>query len=135
MLKSTRRPICPETIDAGSAVAAGGTARIQTTMTESDDDRLQLLDRLAERVPELHLGQHSVEWTSLPDGAQALLVDGGGIDGGTGVYFANVGEDVHAVGTLGPLIAGAIGCIVIRPDGTRVLAGVQPDPLADPGGQ
>jgi hypothetical protein len=34
------------------------------------------------------------------------LVDGGGIDGGTGTYFANCGDDVHAVGTLDPVIPG-----------------------------
>jgi hypothetical protein len=26
-------------------------------------------------------------------------VDGGGIDGGNGTYFANDGDDVHAVGS------------------------------------
>jgi hypothetical protein len=50
--------------------------------------------------------------------------------GGSGAYFANCGDDVHAVGSLAPLIPGAIGCIVIRPDGTRVLARAVPDPLA-----
>ena len=30
----------------------------------------------------------------------------------------------------GPLIPGTIGCVVIRPDGSRVLARVEPDPLA-----
>jgi hypothetical protein len=29
-----------------------------------------------------------VEWDTLPDGHEALLVDGGGIDGGDGTYFA-----------------------------------------------
>jgi hypothetical protein len=56
-------------------------------------------------------------------------VDGGGIDGGTGTYFATAGEDVHAVGTLAPARPGYIGCIVLRPDGSRVLARVVPDPL------
>jgi hypothetical protein len=65
----------------------------------------------------------------LPDGHEALLVDGGGIDGGAGVFFANAGADLHAVASLAPLID-AIGCIVIRPDGTRVRARVVPDPLA-----
>jgi hypothetical protein len=27
-------------------------------------------------------------------------VDGGGIDGGNGTFFANYGDDVHAVGSL-----------------------------------
>jgi len=98
-------------------------------MTDRDADRLELLDRLAARVPELDLDQHAVAWTTLPDGHEALLVDGGGVDGGAGTFFANAGEDLHAVGSLAPL-ADAIGCIVIRPDGSRVLARVEPDPLA-----
>jgi hypothetical protein len=38
---------------------------------------------------------------------------------------------VHAVGLLDALVPGYIGCIVIRPDGTRRLARVEPDPLAE----
>jgi hypothetical protein len=53
-------------------------------------------------------------------------VDGGGIDGGNGTSFANV----HAVGTLDPIVPGHVGCIVIRPDGSRYGARVVPDPLA-----
>ena len=64
------------------------------------------------------------------DGHEALLVNGGGIDGSTGAYFANADEDLHAVGALAPLIPGAIGCIVIRPDGRRLLARAVRDPLA-----
>jgi hypothetical protein len=93
-----------------------------------DADRLLLLDRLDIRLPEFDLDQQAVEWTTLDDGHEALLVNGGGIDGGSGAYFANAGTDVHAVGSLQPL-APAVGCIVIRPDGTRVLANVQADPL------
>jgi hypothetical protein len=101
-------------------------------MTDRDADRLELLDRLEHRVPELDLEQHLIEWTTLPDGDghEALLVDGGGVDGGNGTYFANAGDDVHAVGSLSPIGPGAIGCIVISPDGSRVLARVEPDPLA-----
>jgi hypothetical protein len=44
-------------------------------------------------------------------------------------HFANAGEDVHAVGSLQPL-APALGCIVIRPDGSRQLARVERDALA-----
>ena len=66
----------------------------------------------------------------MDDGAEALLVDGGGIDGGNGTYFANCGDDVHAVGTVDPIVPGHVGCVVIRPDGGRVLARVVPDPLA-----
>jgi hypothetical protein len=66
------------------------------------------------------------DWTTLPDGHEALLVDGGGVDGGRGVFFANAGDELHAYG---PLIPGTIGCVVLKADGTRVLAGVQPDPL------
>jgi hypothetical protein len=38
---------------------------------------------------------------------------------------------LHAVGLLAPLIEGHIGCLVIRPDGSRYLARVMPDPLAE----
>jgi hypothetical protein len=100
------------------------------TMDERDTDRLQLLDRIEHRVPELDLDQNEVEWTTLDDGHEAPLVDGGGIDGGEGAYFANCGEDVHVVGMLAPLMPGHVGCIVIRPDGSRELAHVEPDPLA-----
>lgn len=99
-------------------------------LEDADTDRLLLLDRLDARLPDLDLDQHEVEWRTLPDGAEALLVDGGGIDGGKGVYFANAGDDVHAVGSLAPLIDGYIGCVVIRADGSRRLARVVPDPLA-----
>jgi hypothetical protein len=101
-----------------------------TAMNEHDADRLELLDRMAHRVPELDLDQQLVEWTTLPDGHEALLVNGGGIDGGDGAYFANAGDDLHAVGTLAPIIEGYVGCIVIRPDGSRILARAVPDPLA-----
>ena len=92
--------------------------------------RLELLDRIAQRLPELDLAQQSVEWTTLDDGHEALLVNGGGIDGGDGAYFANAGEDVHAVGSLAPIMDGYIGCIVIKPDGNRYVARAVPDPLA-----
>jgi hypothetical protein len=92
-------------------------------------DRLELLDRIAERVPELDFEQHAIEWTTLDDGHEALLVDGGGIDGGKGTLFANYGEDLHAVGSLAPIVPGCVGCIVIRPGGSRQLARVVPDPL------
>jgi hypothetical protein len=101
-------------------------------LTPTDTDRLALLDRLADRMPDLDLDQHEVEWMTLPDGHEALLVDGGGIDGGSGMYFANVPNgDVHVVGSLEPL-APAVGCVVLMPDGTRVLAHVEGDPLAEP---
>jgi hypothetical protein len=88
---------------------------------QRDADRLELLDRLADRLPGLDLDQREVEWTTLPDdGHEALLVDGGGIDGGNGTYFANYVQDLHAVGTLDPIVPGYVGCIVIKPDGGRV---------------
>jgi hypothetical protein len=96
----------------------------------SDTDRLTLLDRIADRVPELDLDENEVEWMTLEDGHEALLVNGGGIDGGSGAFFANAGQDLHAVGQLAPLFAGYIGCIVIRPDGSRTLARAVPDPAA-----
>lgn len=71
-----------------------------TAMNERDADRLELLDRIADRVPELDLDRERIEWRTLDDGHEALLVNGGGIDGGQGAYVANAGEDVHAVGLL-----------------------------------
>jgi hypothetical protein len=53
---------------------------------------------------------------------EALLINGGGIDGGDGAYFSNAGDDVHAVGSLAPIVEGHVGCIVIRPDGSGELA-------------
>jgi hypothetical protein len=100
-------------------------------MNESDADRLLLLDRLADRVPELHLDEQEVEWTKLPDGAEALVVNGGGFDGGDGTYFANAGDDVHAIGLMDPLVPGHVGCVVIEPSGRRYLARAVPDPLAE----
>ena len=113
---------------------ADATARIVITMTvmnDRDQDRLQLLDRIAERIPELDLDGETVEWNTLDDGHEALLVNGGGIDGGSGAYFANAGDDLHAVGSLAPIIDGYVGCIVIRPDGSRYVARAVPDPLAE----
>lgn len=46
-----------------------------------------------------------------------MLVDGGGIDGGNGVFFANSGDDVHAVCPI-PMLK-SIGAIVIDADGKR----------------
>jgi hypothetical protein len=97
---------------------------------DRDTDRLELLDRLEKRVG-LDVNKHEVEWMTLEDGHEALLVDDGGLDGGKGAYFANAGEDVHAVGSLAPIIEGYIGCIVIRPDGGRYVAQAVPDPLAE----
>lgn len=97
----------------------------------ADADRLLLLDRIAERVPALKLDDcKKIEWQTLDDGHEALLVNGGGLDGGDGMFFANAGEDVHVVGSLAPL-APAIGCVVIEPDGSRYLARTQLDPAAD----
>jgi hypothetical protein len=46
------------------------------------------------------------------------------------MMFVNHGDDVHAIGSLAPLAPGAIGCVVIRPDRSRVLARAVADPLA-----
>ena len=46
------------------------------TMDERDADRLELLDRLAERIPELDLSKYEVDWIEMPDGAQGLAVAG-----------------------------------------------------------
>jgi hypothetical protein len=99
-------------------------------MNDSDADRLELLDRIKARIPDLDLDAQSVEWTTLDDGSEALLVNGGGLDGGDGAYFANAGDDVHVIGSLSPLIEGHIGCIVIKPDSSRYVAKAMPDPLA-----
>jgi hypothetical protein len=98
----------------------------------ADANRLELLDRITQRVPDLDLGKHSVEWMTLSTTARRRCsVDGGGIDGGPGAYSADAGDDVDVVGSLSPLVEGWLGCIVIRPDGTRVLAHVELDPLAE----
>ena len=74
--------------------------------------------------------RNEIEWKTLADGHEALLVNGGGLAGGDGAFFANCTEDVDAVGSLAPIIEGHIGCIVIRPDGSRRLARVVPGPGA-----
>jgi hypothetical protein len=74
---------------------------------------------IADRIPELDLDQQSVEWRTLDDGSD-------------GAYFANAGEDLHAVGSLAPIIDGYIGCIVIKPDGSRYVARSARDLLAQP---
>jgi hypothetical protein len=38
---------------------------------------------------------------------------------------------IPGVGSLDPLVPGQVGCIVIRPDGSRYLARVVADPLAE----
>src|SRR5215217_7207495 len=60
---------------------------------------------------------------------QALLVNGGGVDGGAGAYLANA-DDVHVVGSLAPILDGWIACIVIARDGSRYVGRAVPDPLA-----
>ena len=40
-------------------------------MTDRDADRLELLDRIGDRVPELDLDQNEIEWTTLDDGHEA----------------------------------------------------------------
>ncbi len=94
-----------------------------------DAERLELLDRIAERLPDLD--QHRVEWgeyrrrvTSAPRGRRRLRRR-------RRLQYANSGENLHAVGSMAPLIAGHVGCIVIKPDGSRVLARAVPDPLAE----
>jgi hypothetical protein len=98
------------------------------TRNEHDADSL---DRIADRDPELDLAEQSVECITLEDGHEALIVNGGGIDGGKGTFFAIAGDDVDPVGMLAPLVPGHVGCIVIKPDGSRYLARAVPDPLAE----
>ena len=66
-------------------------------MTNTDPDRLLLLDRIADRMPDVKLDEQEVEWKTMPDGVEALLVNGGGIDGGTGAFMVNHGDDIHIV--------------------------------------
>ena len=49
-------------------------------MNETDADRFELLDRVKTRIPDLDLDAQSIEWTTLADGHEALLVNGGGLD-------------------------------------------------------
>ena len=58
-------------------------------MNEREQDRLERLDRIKQRLPEIKLEQHELDWRRLEDGHEALLVDGGGIDGGKGAFLAN----------------------------------------------
>ena len=44
-----------------------------TEHLDAHADRLLLLDRLAERLPELDLNENDVDWMALDDGHQALL--------------------------------------------------------------
>jgi hypothetical protein len=118
------------TASAATATSIQGDGRC---LTPPDDDRRVLLDRLAERMPDLDLTMHKTDWMTMPppDNHEALLANGGGIDGGDGVYFANAGEDVHAVGSTSALIPGTVGCVVIKPDGSRHLARIEADPLSN----
>jgi hypothetical protein len=52
----------------------------------------------SEENPPLDVEQHAIDWMTLDDGHEALLVNGAELDGGRGTSFANAGEDVHAVG-------------------------------------
>jgi hypothetical protein len=131
---SPRRSEQRTTREGGSTqFTADATGRIVITMTTTNDtdaERLELLDRIADRCPEIDLDENEIEWREI-DGSEALLVNRGGIDGGNGAYFANHGDDVHAVGKLDPIVPGYVGCIVIYPDGSRRLAHAVPDPLAE----
>ena len=64
---------------------------------------LMLLDRIAAPIPGLDLGQRSITWITLVDGHEALLVNGGGVDGGSGAYVANGGDDLNGFGSFAPL--------------------------------
>ena len=108
-------------------------ARLEKTMNDRDQDRLALLDRIADRLPDIDLDGHSIEWIEMPDdGSEALMIDGGGIDGENGFTIASHGDDLHVVGPTAPLIPGFVGCIVVKRDGSRVFdpAWLRPDPLA-----
>jgi hypothetical protein len=95
-----------------------------TVMNDHDADRLELLDRIEKRAPEIKLEKYELSWGTLEDGY-------GGSVARCGEYFANYGEYLHAYGSLAPIIGGCIGCIVIKPDGSRYVAQAVPDPLAE----
>lgn len=103
----------------------------EASLEDRDADRLELLDRIEQRMPEVKLDEHLIEWTQLPDGAEALVLDGGGFTPeSTGCFIAAAGDDLHVVGPTAPIIPGCIGCVVVSPDGTRRLARVVDDPAA-----
>jgi hypothetical protein len=79
----------------------------------SDADRLELLDRIADRVPELDLDQNAIEWTTLDHGHEALLVDGAGFDGGGDCFVANHGPDLHVVGSVAPLVSAFVAALAV----------------------
>ena len=92
-------------------------------------DRLKLLDRIADRVPELDPISTRSSGPRCRT-APGLLLDGGGMDGGNGYVYVNYGEDLHAYGPTAPLLPGGYGCVSIDPDGNRRLLRLVPDPLA-----
>jgi hypothetical protein len=106
-----------------------GTTMGETKLDETDGDRRELLDRIAKRMPELNLDQYEVGWHKLPDGHEALVLDGGGMDGGNGMYLANAGDDVTVIGPTAPLAAGGLACVVVDAKGGRRLGGLVRDPL------
>jgi hypothetical protein len=57
-------------------------------LTPTEAARLMLLDRLAARCPSLDLDSQAIEWMTLDDGHEALVVNGCGVDGGSGAFFA-----------------------------------------------
>jgi hypothetical protein len=82
---------------------------MSSDLDRRDAERLDLLDRIANRVPGLDLNQHAIEWQVMPDGAEVLPVDGGSLDGGEGYYFESKGDDLLAFGSLAPIIEGGWG--------------------------
>ena len=93
----------------------------------------QLLDRIAEQVPEFDLrravdrvdddgGRSTRRWSSTAAASMAVTVPTSRTTARTCTRSA----------CMAPLIPDHIGCVVIRPDGSRYLARVMPDPLADP---
>jgi hypothetical protein len=98
-------------------------------MEDRTEEQLELLDRIKDRIG-FDPGQHEIAWQELEDdGAVALLVDGGGFDGGDGAFFVNEGEDLHVYGSLDPVVPGHVGCLIFDPNGGRTLRQVVPDPI------
>jgi hypothetical protein len=53
-------------------------------------------------MPEIDLDRQTVEWTTLDDGSEALLVNGGGIDGGNARAIQEEHRTHHGCGRLLP---------------------------------
>jgi hypothetical protein len=70
-------------------------------------------------------------WTRLAHGSEALLVDGGGIDGSTGYFIANApdgSDNLHVIGPTAPPMPGKIGAIAIHAASNPLASPTDPRP-------